>query len=370
MNSLQVCLAFLLISSTTAAQTTLVAHYKLDETSGTVAVDSSGNGNDGVYTGAGVTLGQAGVCPASTSVDFDGIDGHVAIPSSPSLDGLSSDFTVATWVNLDVDQLMRIFSNQRLGGLGGSWAFGPLGNGGLRFTTLALQDYNQPSSVLTGVWHHLAVVFDANFVAHFYLDGALQGTIAGGGPANPPNPGWFIAVLDLTLNMEFFDGKIDDVQVYSGSATDTDILFLFQNPCATLGSNVGTNYCISAVNSTGASSTISALGSGSVSADDLVLTAGSMPDQPGIFIAGPMANQVPFFNGFLCIDPNGLQRFSDTTAASGGVISETVVIATSAQGGLNVMAGSSYFYQRWFRDPVAGGGSANFSNGIEIAYTP
>ena len=55
------CFASLLISSTVAAQTTLVAHYKLDETSGTVAADSSGNGNDGVYTGAGVTLGQAGI---------------------------------------------------------------------------------------------------------------------------------------------------------------------------------------------------------------------------------------------------------------------------------------------------------------------
>jgi len=347
-----------------------VAHYKLDETSGTVAVDSSGNGNDGVYTGAGVTLGQPGVCPASTSVDFDGIDGHVAIPSSPSLDGLLSDFTVASWVNLDDDLLMRIFGNQRLGGAGGSWSYGPWPSGNLRFTTLAVQDYNQASAVNTGVWHHIAVVFDASFQAHFYLDGVLQGTVSGSSPANSPNPGWFIAVLDLTVNTVFFDGQIDDVQVYSGSATDADILFLFQNPCVTLGSSVGTNFCISAVNSTGGSSMISALGSGSISADDLVLMADSMPDQPGIFIAGPMAGQLPFFNGFLCIDPTGLQRFIDTTPASGGVISEAVVIATSALGGLNVTAGSSYFYQRWFRDPMAGGGNANFSDGIEIVYTP
>jgi hypothetical protein len=366
----QACLASILVSSTAAAQTTLVAHYRLDETSGTVAADSSGTGNDGVYTGAGVTLGQAGVCQASTSVEFDGIDGYVAIPSSPSLDGLSSDFTVASWVNLDVDLLMRVFANQRVGGIGGSWAFGPLDGGRLRLTTLGLQDFDQQSNLSTGTWHHIAVVFDANFQAHFYLDGVLEGTVFGSSPANPPNPGWFIAVLDLTGIMEFFDGKIDDVQVYSGSATAADILFLFQNPCEIIASSIGTNYCISAVNSTGTPSAISAVGSSSISANDLVLTADNMPDQPGIFIAGPTANQVPFFNGFLCVAANGLQRFINTAPASGGVISEQVDIATAAQGGLNVMAGSSYFYQRWFRDPIAGGGNANFSDGIEIAYTP
>ncbi|TDJ70863.1 MAG: hypothetical protein E2O39_09345 [Planctomycetota bacterium] len=138
----------------------------------------------------------------------------------------------------------------------------------------------------------------------------------------------------------------------------------------TSGGGLGTSYCLSTANSTGAVSTISASGSDSISANDLVLTAGNMPDQPGIFIAGPAAGQIPFFNGFLCIDVNGLQRFSDAATASGGVITEAVDLATSAPGGLNVMAGSSYFFQRWYRDPAAGGGNANFSDGIEIAYTP
>ena len=132
----------------------------------------------------------------------------------------------------------------------------------------------------------------------------------------------------------------------------------------------GTNYCLSTMNSTGASAGISATGSNSVSANDLVLTASNMPDQPGIFIAGPAAAQIPFFNGFLCIDQNGLQRFADQTAASGGVITEAVDLATSAPGGLNVVAGSSYFYQRWYRDPAAAGGNANFTDGLEVAYTP
>ena len=110
--------------------------------------------------------------------------------------------------------------------------------------------------------------------------------------------------------------------------------------------------------------------SGSISPNDLVLTADSLPSQPGIFIAGPTQAQVPFFNGFLCIHPIGLQRFLDASPAAGGTITESVDYATSAAGGLNVVAGSSYNYQRWNRDPAGGGGNANFSDGIEILHAP
>ena len=86
--------------------------------------------------------------------------------------------------------------------------------------------------------------------------------------------------------------------------------------------------------------------------------------------AAPTQAQLAFFNGFLCIDPQGLQRFQIVTSPAGGSISEAVDYATSAPGGLNAVAGSSYHYQRWNRDPAGGGGNANFSNGLEIAHTP
>lgn len=132
----------------------------------------------------------------------------------------------------------------------------------------------------------------------------------------------------------------------------------------------GTNYCTSTVNSTGVASTISATGSASIAANDLVISAVDLPTQPGIFIAGPSPAQIPFFNGFLCIDPNGLQRFLSVASPTGGVVTEAVDLATAAAGGLNAMSGSSYFYQRWNRDPMGGGGNANFSDGLDVLYSP
>ncbi|MFW7414456.1 family 43 glycosylhydrolase [Demequina sp. SO4-18] len=52
-----------------------VAHYRLDDASGTVAVDSSGNGNDATYVGGPELQGDAGV-------RLDGADDYVDLPDN------------------------------------------------------------------------------------------------------------------------------------------------------------------------------------------------------------------------------------------------------------------------------------------------
>ena len=56
----------------------LQAHYTLDEGSGTIANDTSGNGNHGAVNGGATwTTGQSG-----GGLGFDGIDDYVTIPES------------------------------------------------------------------------------------------------------------------------------------------------------------------------------------------------------------------------------------------------------------------------------------------------
>ncbi|TDJ78492.1 MAG: hypothetical protein E2O39_01305 [Planctomycetota bacterium] len=151
---------------------------------------------------------------------------------------------------------------------------------------------------------------------------------------------------------------------------------------------LGTNYCTgdTTLFSSGTVSGISASGSSSITANDLVITASGLPnapDQPGIFIAGPESALIPLYCGNLCISFNGLQRFVTAAGSTGGVITENIDYATSAAGGLNVMAGMVMNYQRWNRDPSTaaqaacngtGMGSpsptANFSDAIAIMHTP
>ncbi len=76
----------------------LLAHYRFDETTGTVASDSSGNVNDGSYLGS-PTLGVSAV--RRTGAEFTSNDSYVYAPASPSLNMIGEadgDFTVAFWV--------------------------------------------------------------------------------------------------------------------------------------------------------------------------------------------------------------------------------------------------------------------------------
>ena len=130
-----------------------------------------------------------------------------------------------------------------------------------------------------------------------------------------------------------------------------------------------TNVCDQSTDFSTGDSTMSGSGSGSISANDLVISADGLPGQPGIFIANGAQAAIPFFNGILCISPSGLQRFSSVTFPSGGVVTVAVDYATSAAGGLNVVAGAPYYYQRWNRDPAAGGGNANFSDALQVDHT-
>ena len=93
-----ICLTcfILVLGLATGASADLLVHYKFDETSGSVAVDASGNGNDGTINGTPTwvegTLGNA--------FDFWGYE-SVTLPATAM--GLTSDIgSVAFWMNADV----------------------------------------------------------------------------------------------------------------------------------------------------------------------------------------------------------------------------------------------------------------------------
>lgn len=67
----------------------LIGYWVMGESSGTLAADSSPQGNDGTFTG--VTLGQEGIGDGSTCPLFDGANDVVDIYSA----GLAADFNVA-----------------------------------------------------------------------------------------------------------------------------------------------------------------------------------------------------------------------------------------------------------------------------------
>jgi hypothetical protein len=72
-----------------------VAYYQFDETEGTTAVDSSGNGKDGTFVGSLGLGAESGAPNLGTAVDFTG--GHVEIPEL----GTFPQCSFEAWIQLD-----------------------------------------------------------------------------------------------------------------------------------------------------------------------------------------------------------------------------------------------------------------------------
>lgn len=148
-----------------------VVYLKFDETSGTTASDSSGNGNDGTYNG-GVTLGAAGPAERNgVAAQFDGIDDYVSVPLDLSH---TDEATVVMWLYwdafaddnrtlLDWDGASRsafyINPNSNSGSWGGS-SFG-VGHtsGGSGTGGYVLQKYPRPAAA---TWLLLLVRFNCH----------------------------------------------------------------------------------------------------------------------------------------------------------------------------------------------------------------
>lgn len=360
--------------SAPASAQALLARYQLNETAGNVCADSSGNGLNGIYRG-GFSLGSAGAGSAcATSVDFDGSAmGDVIITSSPPLQTLTSSLSVSAWINpasIPVQfEARRIFGNNN-----GGWTCG-LNGDGLIFTTRFVQDYLLPGVGLTpGAWTHVAFVFDSAFGVTFYVDGINVGFVAGGAPANLPNPDWFIGGFNGTI--EFWDGLLDDIQIYSGELTQAQVTALAGTACSTIGGTFGTNYCMTAPNSSGLTGTMSGMGSTTAAANSLTLIASGLPNnQFGIFVTSRMQGFVPMAggtsNGNLCLS-GILGRFSMSgqilNAGSNGEFSLAVDTAMIPEGGSfrTIMAGDTWNFQAWHRDGVGLG--SNFTDGLEITF--
>ena len=112
-------------------------------------------------------------------------------------------------------------------------------------------------------------------------------------------------------------------------------------------------------------------GSTSVSTNNFFLTAtGGIPNQSCTFYYGPNQTQQPFGNGTRCVTGSQVFRLAIESSDFLGLMTHSLdnTMPTGAAGQL--LAGSTWNFQAWFRDPAAGGAFFNLSDGIEISFTP
>jgi len=194
----------------------LVAHWKLDETSGTSARDSSGSGRNGTVGGTARWIaGQVG-----GALDFDGSTNYIDVDGQI----IKGTLSVALWLK---PRNLPYASDYRAIVHNDSWDGGSL-HGHLRNTTSLFNfDINGGGGVTSTTvaqsdeWYHLAGAFDIGTgQSKLYVNGALEATATGLSSAlymGPLNWGAW------TNNQRYFPGVMDDIRIYKRALTAEQI---------------------------------------------------------------------------------------------------------------------------------------------------
>ncbi len=193
----------------------LVSYWRLGERSGSVAVDAKG-ANDGAYAG-GVSLGQAGlVGDSDTAAGFDGADDVVraadfAAPASVSLEAWIRPADVAAGQTRVIMGKGNSEYNLRVED-DGSLLF----RSGSPVQDAVDSSLNFASAAAANRAYHVVVVFDSVAdTVRFYRDGALTKTVTNFTAAITDTPYGFWIGRHSQYDFGTFNGRIDDVAVYT-----------------------------------------------------------------------------------------------------------------------------------------------------------
>lgn len=210
----------------------LVGQWKLDETSGTTAADSSGSGYDGTHTG-GVTVNASGPYPGEGAVaaEFDGSDDYVDLPNI-TVD-FSSGFSAACWVKpattLGTGEFNAFLDLSNGADVDEIWV-GGVGNVGFQ---LYMTDNDDGSSLRTiedntdleaGKWAHYIATVDSAGNAKLYRNGVLTKTGFTSIPTSVSRSATTIAKSPLNDN---YPGELQDVRLYNRPLSDSEITELY-----------------------------------------------------------------------------------------------------------------------------------------------
>ncbi len=214
------------VTMTGMARAELVAHWRFDEGSGTLASDTSGNGNDGVLQGdAKWVAGKLG-----GAIEFNGQSARVVAPNIP-LD--SRSFTITMWVNAVLYTGEQVVFSTGLTGandtdlhlrIGGPGS-GNVPAGGVRMGFYN-NDLDTPGDIIQeNEWYHITFWYDfENQNRRIYIDGVMEAE-AGAAPYLGTTGD---SVIGAWGTGQWFRGIIDDVQIYNHPLDDGEILGAMQ----------------------------------------------------------------------------------------------------------------------------------------------
>jgi hypothetical protein len=228
---------FLCVFYASVSTADLVGHWKFDETTGTIAADSSGNYN------VGILGGSASFDTHSTSDRFSNPAGAINLNGTYYIN-CGHDFTVdptngltlAAWVKPNGTQVSwaTVIDKEHLTG-------GPAGDGYtlmVNGTKVASWMANGPNftgaytdqtvNIADGNWHFIAATQNGSGI-QTYVDGVSDGSFVAMSPAPTSSQPDDLAIGAAILFGRYFNGAIDEVAIWDSALNAAGIQDIYNN---------------------------------------------------------------------------------------------------------------------------------------------
>jgi len=204
---------------------TIVGMWLMDEGSGDMMMDSSGNNNDGMIVGAQWVDGINGM-----GLAFDGAS-HVAIPASETTDDIQNGFTYMIWLMPTGDQ-----PNDNTRVMERDWHNPAIQIGPADFYGSIAVNADQASTNVRGgawamnEWSFVVLTYDGAMI-HLSVDGEMVNEIEVGVPDATSNAGAEFAVWLGSWKADGWNyvGVLDEAAIFNVALSEDDIVDIMLN---------------------------------------------------------------------------------------------------------------------------------------------
>jgi hypothetical protein len=209
------------------------------------AIDESINTNDGTVNGATLTADRFG--NANKAYSFDGLISYIKVINNNSLN--NNSISVSGWLNANI-----LGSNTQ--GIVSRWNQSNCQNYstsiGLvnKFAGASTQYQGglfSNTSLIANNWIHFVFIQNTNIGGSLYLNGSLDNTNnLSGAISSCTNNLLFGAQVNLNDNsiFRFFNGKLDDIGIWSRALTDCEIKKLYTSGSFSVSSSASNTICV------------------------------------------------------------------------------------------------------------------------------
>ena len=209
-------------------ETGLVGYWPLDDGSGGIAYDKSGNLNNGTLHGSTWvnnapkwTQGAPAVGGGwqGTALEFDGVDDAVEVTDATgsALD-ITDDITIEAWVKIattNTDEHMIVYKS-------GDYLMG-YRNGTINFYSYEGDMLYGSTTLEADTWYHFTVLRRGS-IDEVYLNGVREGSTSNTGSMGTSNNSLYIGSYYISGSY-MFDGIIDEVKIYNRALSAEEIRY-------------------------------------------------------------------------------------------------------------------------------------------------